>query len=73
MTLHNVSSKCSLLFVFKVLKLKKINLKNNFQVKISELKLSVFVAKHDLSFKVDGTIASFNKVSLCRFGRCRCY
>ena len=32
--------------------IKKINLKNTFQVKISELKLAAFVAEHDLSFKV---------------------
>ena len=45
MTLHKV-----VVPIDKVIK--KINLKNNLQVKIFELKLAAFVAKHDLSFKV---------------------
>ena len=32
--------------------IKKTNLKNNLQIKISELKLAASVAEHDLSFKM---------------------
>ena len=53
--------------------IKKINLKNNMQVKISELKLAIFVAEHDLSFKVMEHLPHLKKIILCenRFGHCR--
>ncbi|KAF5286630.1 hypothetical protein FQA39_LY16204 [Lamprigera yunnana] len=47
---NNMSQKRNVVPIDKVIK--KINLKNDLQVKISELKLAAFVAEHDLSFKV---------------------